>query len=945
MNQASLGTGDFDALLVNFGWTRRLAHALVRDPALAEDLSQEVALTVWSRTRQGEGSPSRGFWRRALMHALWDRLRRRDTRREHEGRAARPEDSVPGSDETAERMEAYRCLAGAVAGLPEPQRKVVVLRYEQGLTGAEIARRAGIPASTVRARLSRGLQGLRDELGIDGSGSHGGLLLAPLLGAGPSPQGNLFTQAPKLPSGEHTLPSRAGTAGNGTRGLAARGLSAAGSPWVPSVILATVALAILAVWSRGHPRPGTAGAPGSDPAVNASTLPSMDPPDARVPARILGPEPSGRPGESTSDPTAPIHGNPRPKLILAGRFENWGERTGPARVTVIRNRFGVFERRAVQPDPSGRFELDIGPWLEDDVALLQNVTVELGGSGVMGETSIVSIPAATRRKARIREEGGRISFASRIHPAHAVLVGRVEWPPTDPDLPPGAARSLRAYGVDGAGNPTEVVGWIYGPQPEGFELPVSRGGELLLVAADASSDHRPCQLRLGGVSGWTEIEDALRFERGAHLEGRLQFRNSRPSVGERVEVTRLSTDGESLFGQMVWTREFTFEWARRSRWVRDGDPLRMAGLQPGAPYRVRADFAATAPTSLFGAQAFPSSDGRGLRAVGGVEGTAPLLDFELQVEEEFHLIQIVKLGDPGPREGTSAVDALGSSAPVGRGSLRIEAGRSRVIRQADEEGRVLTRVDPERELRITARVPGFASRTLVVPANAAPGTFTLELRADPEQVPGEVWVHLLGDPECSIEELRMELRPLNGDGQPEERELGMPGSSRRSPRNGSRFRFLDLPPGRYAATLAPANRFRDPPHYARARDLEFEVFPGKHRSIDVELERGAYLEVVVPGTKDLPPGGYLLQDAQGEPLTTRWSIDNPQAPNTSVFHRGLQVGIQRCEFPLPAGRYTLVHVPGGKPSPTKDGANHDPPRRWEVILERGQTTRIELGPE
>jgi RNA polymerase sigma-70 factor (ECF subfamily) len=57
-----------------------------------------------------------------------------------------------------------RTVAAAVAGLPEDQREVIVLKEYQGLTFLEIADVLGIPISTVKTRLYRGLVQLRERL-------------------------------------------------------------------------------------------------------------------------------------------------------------------------------------------------------------------------------------------------------------------------------------------------------------------------------------------------------------------------------------------------------------------------------------------------------------------------------------------------------------------------------------------------------------------------------------------------------------------------------------------------------------------------------------------------------------------------------------------------------------------------------------------------------------
>ena len=55
-------------------------------------------------------------------------------------------------------------MASAVAALPEEQREAVILKEYQGLTFPEIAEIQGVPVSTVKTRLYRGLSVLRERL-------------------------------------------------------------------------------------------------------------------------------------------------------------------------------------------------------------------------------------------------------------------------------------------------------------------------------------------------------------------------------------------------------------------------------------------------------------------------------------------------------------------------------------------------------------------------------------------------------------------------------------------------------------------------------------------------------------------------------------------------------------------------------------------------------------
>lgn len=171
-------------------WTRRLALALVGDPDDASDLTQdafEVALTQ----PPAKAGPLRP-WLGGVVRNL-ARMRRRSAgrrrAREQEVELADPE-GVPPPDELVDRARAQQRVARGVLELDEPYRSTVLLRYYEGLSSAEIARRKRIPAATVRARLRTGLDRLRAELDRDdrvGGRERWFALVAPLAAADPTP--------------------------------------------------------------------------------------------------------------------------------------------------------------------------------------------------------------------------------------------------------------------------------------------------------------------------------------------------------------------------------------------------------------------------------------------------------------------------------------------------------------------------------------------------------------------------------------------------------------------------------------------------------------------------------------------------------------------------------------------------------------------------------------
>jgi RNA polymerase sigma-70 factor (ECF subfamily) len=142
-----------------FGLLRRLTSS-VED---ARELAQEVFLRAYGRLDSYD--PSRPFstWIQTIgANLARDRLRRRarGEPRAVAGFPGRAGSSPDPADEAVRSEEAAR-LRSAVAELPEEGRRLVEMRYFEGLDLAEMASRTGLPRTTLKVRLFR----LRKDLG------------------------------------------------------------------------------------------------------------------------------------------------------------------------------------------------------------------------------------------------------------------------------------------------------------------------------------------------------------------------------------------------------------------------------------------------------------------------------------------------------------------------------------------------------------------------------------------------------------------------------------------------------------------------------------------------------------------------------------------------------------------------------------------------------------
>lgn len=166
--------GEGPAFLDDVRWLEQLARRLAGDPFLAADACQNVWL-AWTRERGLDGASTdeghtdgrradRASLARRLRQALWLLRRSDERRRRREERAPDPE-PVPSTAELLARGEERERAWRALAELDEPFRAVLLLRFESGLTPPEIARRLDLRQDTVRWRLRRGIELLRERLG------------------------------------------------------------------------------------------------------------------------------------------------------------------------------------------------------------------------------------------------------------------------------------------------------------------------------------------------------------------------------------------------------------------------------------------------------------------------------------------------------------------------------------------------------------------------------------------------------------------------------------------------------------------------------------------------------------------------------------------------------------------------------------------------------------
>jgi RNA polymerase sigma-70 factor, ECF subfamily len=154
-----------------------LSYKLLADKAEAKDNTQEVFLVLFRKIHSFRGDASLKTWLyrvtfnqasnriRWWRRRLWNRTESLSIRRGNgEGRAREIPSDEPGPERTALSSELQEALRQALAQLPFEQRAAVALRDVEGLTYEEIAAVVGVQVGTVKSRISRGRERLRELL-------------------------------------------------------------------------------------------------------------------------------------------------------------------------------------------------------------------------------------------------------------------------------------------------------------------------------------------------------------------------------------------------------------------------------------------------------------------------------------------------------------------------------------------------------------------------------------------------------------------------------------------------------------------------------------------------------------------------------------------------------------------------------------------------------------
>ncbi len=145
---------------------RRFAHALSRNSADADDLTQMTVERALVARRQWQPGTRLDSWLYRIMRNLWiDTARSRARKAKLEAPPEQADgvgvDPRPGIEAS---IDLQRVMA-AMARLPDEQREVVAMILVEGFGYREVAEMLGLPIGTVSSRLVRGRTALLEMVG------------------------------------------------------------------------------------------------------------------------------------------------------------------------------------------------------------------------------------------------------------------------------------------------------------------------------------------------------------------------------------------------------------------------------------------------------------------------------------------------------------------------------------------------------------------------------------------------------------------------------------------------------------------------------------------------------------------------------------------------------------------------------------------------------------
>ena len=143
----------------------RYAASILQDPDAARDVVQTTFIRLWRQPRGSVEDHLRPWLFRVCRNRALD-LRKKGLRMRplDDDHAARTPSGVPGPGESAEQKDRYEQVLGLIQKLPENQREVIRLKFQNDLSYKEIASVTDLSISNVGFLLHTALKNLRTQI-------------------------------------------------------------------------------------------------------------------------------------------------------------------------------------------------------------------------------------------------------------------------------------------------------------------------------------------------------------------------------------------------------------------------------------------------------------------------------------------------------------------------------------------------------------------------------------------------------------------------------------------------------------------------------------------------------------------------------------------------------------------------------------------------------------
>ncbi|HET9772481.1 MAG TPA: sigma-70 family RNA polymerase sigma factor [Acidimicrobiia bacterium] len=162
--------GELKRHLRDRAWPVRVSRTLKEHSLIVGRVGDDLTQELRRAPDPGEIAERAGLTERDVRDVMVLSSATLFTRLDDRGAAGGPARDIPAEDPAFARVETERTLSAVLAGLPPRQRATLQLRFELGLSQADIADRLGVTQMSVSRGLQRVLTGLRGRISADGEG-------------------------------------------------------------------------------------------------------------------------------------------------------------------------------------------------------------------------------------------------------------------------------------------------------------------------------------------------------------------------------------------------------------------------------------------------------------------------------------------------------------------------------------------------------------------------------------------------------------------------------------------------------------------------------------------------------------------------------------------------------------------------------------------------------